>query len=256
MTDVVDSSPTFKHCLTLYEIVIFRGLSIFRHEMGVSLPPSRGCCKAKDDQNTWFSLTWWCLWSAMQYGESAMYLLGLEFACFSNSQMRRVFNRLWGGGLLPLAHPPWRTESSWGKGRSPASVLASAEGTPGARGFMLLPADGLGRCVPPGPSPLPRSPPASLLHLPCPPSLAGAGQTMQCYLADLLFLIFILTFVSLSYEKLKIYLQSVLCLPPYRLPPCSSLLPIYFWKASCNRCVIWWARCGWRQNRSWARVAW
>ena len=83
MTDVVDSSPTFKRCLTLYEIVIFQGLSIFRHEMGVSLPPSRGCCKAKDDQNTWFSLTWWCLWSALRYGKSAMYLLGLEVTCFS-----------------------------------------------------------------------------------------------------------------------------------------------------------------------------
>ena len=94
---------------------------------------------------------------------------------------------------------------------------ASTEGTPGSQGALPFPVDGLGRWVLPGPSPVPRSPSVSLLHLPCPPSLAGAGRSVQLYLADLLFLIF--NICSPSYEKLEIYLQSSLHLASLPAPP-------------------------------------
>lgn len=94
---------------------------------------------------------------------------------------------------------------------------ASTEGTPGSQGALPFPVEGLGRWVLPGPSPAPRSPSVSLLHLPCPPSLAGAGPSAQLYLADLLLLIF--NICSASYEKLEIYLQSSLRLASLPAPP-------------------------------------
>lgn len=124
-----------------------------------------------------------------------MYLLGLEFACFSNGQMWKVFK--WWVGPPAAAGPsslpgeqslPEGREvaqhQDWPMQRGPQGLEASCscQWKVLAGGFLL------------DPHPSHESPPASLFHLPCPPSLARADQSVQCYLADLLLLIFNICF--------------------------------------------------------------
>ena len=184
-----------------------------------------------------------------------MYLLGLGFACFSNSQMRRVF-KWWVGP--PAAAGPSSLENKvfLREGKKPSIRSGQCRGD--SRGSRLR-APPSGRSWQEGSS-WTLTPPMKPPSLPPSPALSSQLRRGWSVSAALLgtpsfpHLYFNVGFPILW--KIENLSTISLCLSPHRLPSCSSLLPIYFWQASCNRCVIWWARSSRRQNRSWTRAAW
>lgn len=115
--------------------------------------------------------------------QSAMYLLGFwNLLASSNGLMWRGLNA-GVGPLLPLRpSPPWRTKSSEGREGAQHQVWPMQRGPQGSR----LRAPASGRSWQEGSSwtlTLPRSPPASFLHLPC-PSQVGWGWSVSAALLD------------------------------------------------------------------------